>query len=103
MISIKTAKHLGDYRIRLKFSNNLVGVADLEDTITNDRRSVFRELSDSVKFRDFRTDGYTICWGNGLDLAPEYLFFLAFRNDPTWQHQFFDWGCLKLEATEAAA
>ena len=103
MISIKTAKHLGGYRIRLKFSNNLVGVADLEDTITNDRRSVFRELSDSVKFRDFRTDGYTICWGNGLDLAPEYLFFLAFRNDPTWQHQFFDWGYLKLEATEAAA
>ena len=103
MISIKTAKHLGDYRIRLKFSNNLVGVADLEDTITNDRRSVFRELSDSVKFRDFRTDGYTICWGNGLDLAPEYLFFLAFRNDPTWQQQFFDWGYLKLEATEAAA
>lgn len=103
MISIKTAKHLGDYRIRLKFSNNLVGVADLEDTITNDRRSVFRELSDSVKFRDFRTDGYTICWGNGLDLAPEYLFFLAFRNDSTWQHQFFDWGYLKLEATEAAA
>ena len=103
MISIKTAKHLGDYRIRLKFSNNLVGVADLEDTITNDRRSVFRELSDSVKFRDFRTDGYTICWGNGLDLAPEYLFFLAFRNDSTWQYQFFDWGYLKLEATEAAA
>ena len=103
MISIKTANHLGDYRIRLKFSNNLVGVADLEDTITNDRRAVFRELSDSVKFRDFRTDGYTICWGNGLDLAPEYLFFLAFRNDPTWQHQFFDWGYLKLEATEAAA
>ena len=103
MISIKTAKHLGDYRIRLKFSNNLVGVADLEDTITNDRRSVFRELSDSVKFRDFRTDGYTICWGNGLDLAPEYLFFLAFRNDSTWQQQFFDWGYLKLEATEAAA
>ena len=103
MISIKTAKHLGDYRIRLKFSNNLVGAADLEDTITNDRRAVFRELSDSVKFRDFRTDGYTICWGNGLDLAPEYLFFLAFRNDSTWQQQFFDWGYLKLEATEAAA
>jgi len=31
------------------------------------------------------------------------LFFLAFRNDPTWQQQFFDWGYLKLEATEAAA
>ena len=103
MISIKTAKHLGDYRIRLKFSNNLVGVADLEDTITNDRRSVFRELSDSVKFRDFRTDGYTICWGNGLDLAPEYLFILAFRNAPAWQQQFLDWGYLTKEAAEQAA
>jgi hypothetical protein len=36
MISIKTAEHLSDYRVRLKCSNNLVGVADLEDTITND-------------------------------------------------------------------
>ena len=103
MISIKTAEHLGDYRVRLKFSNNLVGVADLEDTITNDQRSVFHELSNPVKFQQFKTDGYTICWKNGLDLAPEYLFFLAFRNDPTWQQQFFDWGYLKLEATEAAA
>ena len=64
---------------------------------------MFHELSNSVKFQQFQTDGYTICWKNRLDLAPEYLFFLAFRNDPTWQQQFFDWGYLKLEATEAAA
>lgn len=51
MISIKTAEHLSDYRVRLKFSNNLVGVADLEDTITNDQRSMFHELSNPVKFQ----------------------------------------------------
>ena len=60
-------------------------------------------VNDSVKFRDFQTDGYTICWGNGLDLAPEYLFFLAFRNDPAWQQQFHDWSYLKMESAEEAA
>ena len=35
MISIKTAEHLGDYRIRLKFSNDLTVIVDLEDTIKN--------------------------------------------------------------------
>lgn len=103
MISIKTAEHLGDFQIRLKFSNNLVGVADLEDTISSDPRSVFHELRNPAKFQQFQADGYTICWENGLDLAPEFLFFLAFRNDPTWQQQFLDWGYLKLEATEEAA
>ena len=103
MLSIKTAKHLGDYRIRLKFSNDLTVIVDLEDTIKNDQRPLFLELSDTAKFQDFQTDGYTICWGNGLDLAPEYLFFLAFRNDPAWQQQFLDWGYLTKETAEQAA
>jgi hypothetical protein len=37
---------------------------------------------------------YTISWENGLDLAPEFLYFLAFRNEPELQELFRKWGYL---------
>ena len=33
----------------------------------------------------------TVSWSNGLDLAPEYLYFLAFADKPELRAQFEEW------------
>ena len=44
-----------------------------------------------VKLRGFV---YTICWGDDIDVAPEYLFFLANKDKPEYHQQFVEWGYL---------
>ena len=77
MIWITQAEHIKNYEIWIKFNDGIDGVVDLEPTIKNDHREIFRELEDVEQFKRFRVDDDTIVWENGLDLAPEYLYELA--------------------------
>lgn len=45
-------------------------------------------------FRRLRIDDElrTIVWPNGTDLAPEYIYYQAFRDDPDLQATFRNWG-----------
>jgi hypothetical protein len=73
------AKHVKYYEIWIKFNDGVEGIVDLQYTITNDHREIFRELKDEDQFRRFRVDADTIVWENGLDLAPEYLYDLTLK------------------------
>jgi hypothetical protein len=79
MIWITQARHIKNYEIWIKFNDGIDGIVDLESTITNDHREIFRELEDEEQFKRFRVDDDTIVWENGLDLAPEYLYELALK------------------------
>lgn len=76
---ITEAKHIDSYKLWLKFNDNTEGVVDLESTIINDRRKIFKELRNQEQFKRFKVDADTIVWENGLDLAPEYLYDLTVR------------------------
>jgi len=76
---ITQARHIKNYEIWIKFNDGIDGIVDLESTITNDHREIFRELEDEEQFKRFRVDDDTIVWENGLDLAPEYLYELALK------------------------
>ena len=57
----------------IKFNNDAEGEIDLENELDGE---VFESLKDITNFRKFKVDEEleTIVWGNGADLAPEYLY-----------------------------
>jgi hypothetical protein len=65
---------LGHYRLRLTFSDGLVGDVDLSHL--RSRSGVFEALRDPEYFAQVRVDPEigTITWASGADLAPEVLY-----------------------------
>ena len=92
MLLDEGAEYVDGYKLRITFSDKRTAIVDLEQVVHDDRRSVFAALRDVRTFRDFRIGLNTVCWPNGLDLAPEYLYYLAFHDDPDLQAQFAEWG-----------
>ena len=90
-LHVTKAKYLKDFEIELCFNNGLKGVADLSKAVGG---GVFEPLKNKTIFAGIRLDPElaTIVWPNGVDLAPEYLFFQAFRDAAEWQEQFRQWG-----------
>lgn len=73
MIWVTDAKHLGGYRLWLRFSDGCEGEVDLADLVLNDQRPIVVALRDPAAFMAMRVDMDTVVWDNGFDLAPEYL------------------------------
>lgn len=74
MLRVNVAEYLSDFRVRLEFSDGIVGVVDLSGRLTG---PIFEPLNDVSCFRQFALEGHTVCWQNGADFAPEYLRRLA--------------------------
>nr|VFJ77909.1 MAG: Protein of unknown function (DUF2442) [Candidatus Kentron sp. FW] len=92
MLSINDAKYAGEYNIRLAFNNGMNGTANLKKTVFSDKREIFLELREKSKFQNFKVEHDTVVWFNELDLAPEFLYFLTFKEDEKFQDQFRSWG-----------
>lgn len=92
MLEINHAEYKGNYTINLTFNDGRTGIVDLEQTIFDDNRKVFSPLREKSYFKNFTVEHSTIVWSDELDIAPEYLFYLAFKSDPTLQDQFKKWG-----------
>ena len=92
MLSVLNAKYVGEYKLYLAFNNGRSGTVDLEKVVLNDKRPIFAKLRKEDNFQDFKVDHSTVIWSGELDLAPEYLFYLAFMEDSEYQEQFKRWG-----------
>ena len=64
----------GTYEILIKFNDGKNVIVDLKNTIENDHRPIIRDLLDLNTFNSFTVANDTICWENGVDFAPEYLY-----------------------------
>ena len=73
ILCVTSAEYTGDYKIKVTFNDSTSGIADFKHTVSTDHLPIVRELIDIEKFKDFRIKFDTICWGNGLDLAPEFI------------------------------
>lgn len=92
MLEVNSAEHIGGYHLNLSFNNGKTGTADLEQTIFTDNRPIFEKLRDKSNFTNFKVEHSTVVWFDELDLAAEYLYFLAFKEDQSLQEQFKAWG-----------
>jgi len=90
-LHVTSAKYLDDYKVKVSFNNGREGIADLSSVL---KGKVFESLKDKTEFSRLVLDKEldTIVWSNGADLAPEFIFFQAFKNDPELQQKFKDWG-----------
>ena len=91
ILHVTEAKYIDGYNVKVSFNNGRTGVANLADALYG---PVFAPLKEKSYFSRLRVDDEleTIAWPNGADLAPEYLYFRAFKDDPTLQEQFKKWG-----------
>ncbi len=92
MLSVNEAKYVGGYSINIIFNNGKEGTVNLEETIFKDKRPIFLRLKEKSIFQDFKVKHSTVIWFDELDLAAEYLFYLAFKDSPELQEQFKLWG-----------
>ena len=90
-LHVTAARPLDGYRVEVRFDDGREGIADLEDALNG---PMFEPLKDPEMFRKFRVDEElrTIVWPNGADLAPEYICYQTFRDDPELQATFRKWG-----------
>lgn len=70
---VTKAEYVDGYTIHLSFSDGTEGDVDLKDELYGE---VFEPLKDISLFRGFTVhpEFHTLCWPNGADLAPEFLY-----------------------------
>lgn len=90
-LHITEAVYLHDYQVEITFNNGRKGVADLYPAL---KGHIFEPLKNPAEFSKLTLDHElaTITWPNGADLAPEYIYFQAFKDDPELQPLFHKWG-----------
>ena len=72
MIKVLEARYLGDFQIRLHFSDGREGVYRGQALLLN-QGPLLEPLRDENYFRRFFLDAGALCWPNGLELSPAKL------------------------------
>jgi hypothetical protein len=72
MVKVTRVERLGEYSLRLTFSDGIVGDIDLADELWGE---MFEPLRDIAQFNSVSVDPElgTLVWANGADLDPEGL------------------------------
>ena len=101
MIHVTEANHAGEGKFDLTFSDGRQGRVDLTGVLDG---PIFEPLREVEFFARGALDEEirTLTWPNGADVAPEYLYFLAFRDDTELAGLFHEWGYLREHSATSA-
>jgi hypothetical protein len=90
-LHITSAEYVDEYKVKVYFNNGRTGIADLSSAL---KGPIFEPLKNKSLFSKLKVDKElgTIVWPNGVDLAPEFIYFLAFKDDEKLQPLFREWG-----------
>jgi hypothetical protein len=69
-------KYMAEYRLWLQFEDGSQGEIDLQPELWGE---VFEPLQDVAYFKTVKLDKElnTVCWDNGADFAPEFLYHMV--------------------------
>lgn len=71
MRKVEEVEPLPDFRIRVRFDNGLVGIADLRDDLWGE---IGEPLKDPAYFAQVFIDNGAVTWPNGFDCCPDALY-----------------------------
>ena len=71
VVTVTKAVYVNGCSIELTFNDGVKGIVDFSGWI--DKYPFFEPLKDAGYFKNFSLDGWTVCWPNGADIAPETL------------------------------
>ena len=88
---IHDVKYIADYRLEVSFNNGRKGIVDFSRLLNG---KIFEALRDTSVFAQASIDQEleTIVWPNGTDVAPEFVYYHIFKDEPELQGQFKQWG-----------
>lgn len=72
MNDLRSARHVRDYVVHLEFDDGLEGNVDLSSYLG--KGPIFAPLAELSYFKQFNSEGGTLAWPNGADIAPERLY-----------------------------
>ncbi len=74
MIKILEAKPIAPYQILLEFSDDTQGIWSAEKLLAERKGTLLEPLRDADYFERFFLDAGALCWANGLEFSPEWLY-----------------------------
>ncbi|MBF0537166.1 MAG: DUF2442 domain-containing protein [Nitrospirae bacterium] len=70
---VRKVAYISDYKLMITFDNGVVRYVDLEEHLDGE---IFEPLRDINYFKTVcvNSDIDTICWDNGADMSPDFLY-----------------------------
>ena len=81
MIWVVKMELKNDYNVFVEFNDGTAGIIDFKDKLINDHREIINDLLDLKIFKTVKVALDTLCWDNGVDFAPEYLYEIVIREN----------------------
>ena len=92
LLQITQMEHLGQGIYSLLFNDGKKGTIDSTLLADDEPSTVFSHFKNKDFVCKARLNNGTLEWPNEIDIAPEYLYFLAFKNSPELHETFSSWG-----------
>ena len=74
MVWVVKAELKDNYKVFVEFNDGITGIIDFREKLANDHRQIVKDLLDLNLFKTVKVKLDTLCWDNGVDFAPEYLY-----------------------------
>jgi hypothetical protein len=74
MVWVVGAELREEYNVLVEFNDGVKGIINFKEVLAHEPLEFFKKLLDPEVFKTVHVDIDTLCWDNGLDFAPEYLY-----------------------------